>query len=146
MLIVYRVNCINGKFYRQILTTKTQRHKDGQARPHVLLIKMDNREIITKVADKIKTQYQPQRIILFGSYAWGNPTQESDLDLLIVKETRERYTRRTLKIREILTEENGLIGMDILVYTPKELSKRLEIGDSFLSKILEEGEVLYAKE
>ena len=107
---------------------------------------MDNKEIITKVADKIKTQYQPQRIILFGSYAWGNPTQDSDLDLLIVKETRERYTRRALKIRKILTEENGLIGMDILVYTPKELSKRLEIGDSFLSKILEEGEVLYAKE
>jgi len=106
---------------------------------------MNSKELIVRITDKIRTQYHPQKIILFGSYAWGNPTQDSDLDLLIVKKTNERYTRRTLRIRKILTEENGLIGMDILVYTPEELSKRLEIGDSFLSRILEEGEVLYGE-
>ena len=104
---------------------------------------MDKKEIITRVVEKIKTWYPPQKIILFGSYAWGNPTKDSDLDLLIVKETTEKHRKRSLKIRKILSEENGLIGMDILVYTPEELSKRIEMGDSFLSKILRKGKVLY---
>ena len=83
---------------------------------------MDKKEIITRVVEKIKTRYQPQKIILFGSYAWGNPTKDSDLDLLIVKETTEKHRKRSLSIRKILSEENGLIGMDILVYTPEEFS------------------------
>lgn len=104
---------------------------------------MRREEIITKIAKKIETQYQPQKIILFGSYAWGNPLDDSDLDLLVVKETDERPRKRSLSVRRILDEENGLIGMDILVYTPEELSRRMEIGDSFLSRILSEGKVLY---
>ena len=104
---------------------------------------MDKKEIITRIVEKIRIQYQPQKIILFGSYAWGNPTQESDVDLLLVKETNEKQRKRYLTIRRILSEENGLIGMDILVYTPEELLKRIEIGDSFLSQILSRGEVLY---
>ncbi len=104
---------------------------------------MDKKEIITRIAEKIKTQYQPQKIILFGSYAWGNPVKDSDLDLLIVKETNEKHRKRSLNVRRILSEENALVGMDILVYTPQELSERMETGDSFLSKILREGEVLY---
>jgi len=104
---------------------------------------MNKKQIITRIAEKITTQYQPQKIILFGSYAWGDPTKDSDLDLLIVKETNEKHRKRSLSIRKILSEENGLIGMDILVYTPEEFSERIEMGDSFLSKILREGEVLY---
>ena len=104
---------------------------------------MDKKEIITKITEKIKIQYQPQKIILFGSYAWGNPTKGSDLDLLIVKETNEKHRKRALSVRKILSEENGLIGMDVLVYTPEEFYRRIEMGDSFLSKIIEEGEVLY---
>jgi len=104
---------------------------------------VDKKEIITKITEKIKIQYQPQKIILFGSYAWGNPTKGSDLDLLIVKETNEKHRKRALSVRKILSEENGLIGMDVLVYTPEEFYRRIEMGDSFLSKIIEEGEVLY---
>ena len=45
----------------------------------------DIREILNRIIDKIKIHYQPEKIILFGSYAWGNPTKDSDVDLLIVK-------------------------------------------------------------
>ena len=104
---------------------------------------MDAKEIISRVTEKIKINYNPQEIILFGSYANGNPDKDSDLDLLIIKETNEKYRERSLKVRKILSEENGLIGMDILVYTPEEITRRMEIGDSFLSKILKEGVMLY---
>lgn len=104
---------------------------------------MDKKEIITKITEKIRTQYNPQEIILFGSYAYGNPGKGSDLDLLIIKETNEKYRERALSVRRILSEENGLIGLDILVYTPKEIAKRMEVGDSFLTKVFKEGVVLY---
>ena len=104
---------------------------------------MDAKEVISRVTEKIKINYNPQEIILFGSYAYGNPDKDSDLDLLIIKETDDKFRQRTLNVRRILSEENGLIGLDILVYTPKEIAKRLEAGDSFLSKLLREGIVLY---
>ena len=87
--------------------------------------------------------YNPEGIILFGSYSNGSQERDSDLDILIIKETKEKYRERTLKVRRILSEENSIIGMDIIVYTPEEISKRMEIGDSFLSNILNEGIVLY---
>jgi predicted nucleotidyltransferase len=104
---------------------------------------MDNKELITKITEKIKRYYDPQEIILFGSYSNGRQERDSDLDILIIKETNEKYRERTLKVRRILSEENSVIGMDIIVYTPEEISKRMEIGDSFLSNILNEGIVLY---
>ncbi|MGQ9696299.1 MAG: nucleotidyltransferase domain-containing protein [Thermodesulfobacteriota bacterium] len=104
---------------------------------------MDRREIISRIVEKIKTEYQPERIILFGSYAWGNPTKDSDIDLLIVKKVNQKHRQRMLTVRKILSEENALAGIDILVYTQEEISQRLEIGDSFISQILKKGKVLY---
>lgn len=104
---------------------------------------MDRREIISRIVEKIKTQYQPKKIILFGSYAWGNPTRDSDIDLLIVKNVNQKHRQRMLNVRKILSEENALAGIDILVYTQEEISQRLEIGDSFISQILKKGKVLY---
>lgn len=103
---------------------------------------MDNKELIAKITEKIKKHYNPQEIILFGSYSNGRQERDSDVDILIIKETEDKYRERTLKVRRILSEENSIIGMDIIVYTPEEISKRMEIGDSFLSKILNEGIVL----
>jgi len=104
---------------------------------------MNTQEIISKVTEKLREYYDPKEIILFGSYARGNPEKGSDLDLLIIKDTDEKFRQRSLNVRRILVEENGLIGLDILVYTPDEIAKRIEIGDSFLSKILKEGVILY---
>ncbi len=106
---------------------------------------MDKKEIISSIVEKIKVQYQPQMVILFGSYADGSANEDSDIDLLIIKETEEKHRERSLKVRRILREENSLVGMDIIVFTPEELSNRIETGDSFISSILERSITLYVE-
>lgn len=104
---------------------------------------MNNKEIVSRIIEKIKTFYQPEKIILFGSYAWGSPTKDSDIDLFIVKKTNQKHRQRMLTVRRLVSEENGLVGMDILVYTPEEITERLRINDSFISKIFKRGKVFY---
>lgn len=110
---------------------------------HKAGIEMEKREIIAKATKKIKEHYHPQKIILFGSFAWGNPTKDSDIDFLIVKQTELKHRERSLIVRKIISQENALAGIDILVYTPEEVTERLRIGDSFISKIFKKGAILY---
>lgn len=104
---------------------------------------MDKKEIIPRIVEKIKTKYKPQKIIIFGSYAWGKPSKDSDVDLLIIKSTKEKHRERALKVRRLLSEENALVGLDIMVYTPEEFAQRIKMGDSFLSQILRKGDIQY---
>lgn len=104
---------------------------------------MNKKELIERITEKIKDQYKPEKIILFGSLAWGKPSKDSDIDLFIVKRTKLKIRQRAIKVRKILREENALTAIDILVYTPEEISERLKLGDSFISKILRKGKVLY---
>lgn len=104
---------------------------------------MNKKELIERITEKIKEQYKPEKIILFGSLAWGKPSKDSDIDLFIVKRTKLKIRQRAIKVRKILREENVLTAIDILVYTPEEISERLKLGDSFISKILRKGKVLY---
>lgn len=104
---------------------------------------MNKKELIERITEKIKEQYKPEKIILFGSLAWGKPSKDSDIDLFIVKRTKLKIRQRAIKVRKILREENALTAIDILVYTPEEISERLKLGDSFISKILRKGKVLY---
>lgn len=100
--------------------------------------------IIQNMVRKLKNNYTPKKIILFGSYAYGNPKSNSDIDLLIIKDTSERFIDRWITVRRILTDPKRIIPLETLVLTPKELSERLAKGDQFLAEILEKGEVLYA--
>jgi predicted nucleotidyltransferase len=97
-------------------------------------------EIIQELISRIASQFQPKRIILFGSYAYGKPRPESDVDLLVVMDTPLRETQQALEIR---LHVNPLFGVDILVYTPSRLEQRLKLGDSFLNEITEKGLVVY---
>lgn len=97
---------------------------------------------IQKVADKIVKEYKPEKIILFGSYAWGKPGTDSDVDLFIIKESRKRQIDRMRELRMKLIG-NNFPPIDLLIYTPKELSRRLAIGDFFVGEIIEKGQVLY---
>jgi predicted nucleotidyltransferase len=97
-------------------------------------------EVIREIARHIADRYHPQRIILFGSYAYGQPRPESDIDLLIIMDTSVGETRQALQIRQDL---NLLFAIDILVYTPAKIDQRLSWGDSFLKEIIERGVVLY---
>ncbi len=101
--------------------------------------------IIRKMAEKIKESYQPEKIILFGSYAYGKPTRDSDVDLFIIKDDPRQPIDRGVHVRRILCEENREIALTPLVYTPAEVAYRLSIGDDFVSEILSKGKVLYAR-
>jgi predicted nucleotidyltransferase len=97
-------------------------------------------EIIRELVSRIALKFKPEQIILFGSYAYGKPRPESDVDLLVVMETQLRETEQALRIRQHV---NPLFGVDILVYTPSRLQQRLTLGDSFLKEITEKGRVMY---
>ena len=101
-------------------------------------------EIINRMVEKLVAEYAPQRIVLFGSYAYGNPGPDSDIDFLIIKETKERFIDRWVTVHHILTGTHQSLPLEPLVLTPQELEKRLAIGDQFIAEILEKGEVLYA--
>jgi predicted nucleotidyltransferase len=99
---------------------------------------------IKKVTEKIVKEYKPEKIILFGSHAWGKPHPDSDVDLFIVKKSKKRQIDRMRELRMKLIG-NNFPPMDLLIYTPGELSKRLAIGDFFVREIIEKGQVLYGK-
>ena len=98
---------------------------------------------IESIAEKLVAEYKPLRVILFGSYAYGNPRQDSDIDLLIIKETSERFLDRWTTVRRILSDPHRTFALETFVLTPQELSKRQAIGDHFVIEILEKGKLLY---
>jgi len=87
--------------------------------------------------------YDPLRVIVFGSFARGDTHEGSDLDLIVVKDTDERFFDRIGRVRDAA---HGL-GLDVqpLVYTPTELDEMLASGNSFLETILAEGVVAYER-
>lgn len=97
-------------------------------------------EVIHELARRIAEHFHPKRIILFGSYAYGQPRPENDVDLLVIMDTPLRETRQALQIRQYL---NPSFGVDIVVYTPARVEQRLAWGDTFLREIIERGRVLY---
>jgi len=101
------------------------------------------REVVEEVVERIVAGYSPQRIILFGSYARGEADDESDLDLLIVKETEERPLDRWMAVKRLLRGRRQRVPVSPLVYTPRELEERLALRDFFLQEVLSEGEVVY---
>lgn len=109
-----------------------------------MVASVEAEEVIQSILEKLVADYAPQRVILFGSYAYGNPRPDSDIDLLIIKETPERFIDRWVTVRHILSDPKRRFPLETLVLTPQEVSRRLRIGDQFITEILEKGEVLYA--
>ena len=96
--------------------------------------------IIREMVRQIAMEFQPQKIILFGSYARGNPRPESDVDLLVIMDTPLKEIEQALKIRRYL---GVMFGLDLIVHTPKRIAQRVEMGDWFLRDVLKEGKVMY---
>ncbi len=103
-----------------------------------------HQDLIRDLVKKLRENYTPEKIILFGSYAYGEPRPDSDIDLLIIKDTNERFIDRWVAVQQILSDSKRTVGLETLVVTPQEISRRLEIGDQFVREILEKGRVLYA--
>ncbi|MBM4457658.1 MAG: nucleotidyltransferase domain-containing protein [Chloroflexi bacterium] len=94
------------------------------------------------VMQRLVNEFQPERVILFGSHAWGTPNEDSDLDLLvIVPQSNERPSRRAARAYRCL---RGLtIPAEILVKTRAEVERFQGVRASLESEILERGRVLY---
>ena len=92
------------------------------------------------LVQKIIEDFQPQKIILFGSYAYGQPRDDSDIDLLVILPFTEKKSQKSL---EILNKIKPIFALDLLVRTPSEIQQRLEWGDFLLQEIFEKGKILY---
>jgi predicted nucleotidyltransferase len=101
-------------------------------------------EQLRDVTRRLAQALNPQRIVLFGSHAWGQPAADSDVDLLIVMDSTERPAARATRASRLLRPRP--FPMDILVRTPQEIQHRLDIGDQFIREILERGKVLYDRD
>ena len=85
-------------------------------------------------------EFSTERVILFGSYARGEITEDSDVDLLIIVPFKGRSVDKSVEIRMKLRPQ---FPVDLLVRTPENVRQRLEMDDDFMREILEEGKVLY---
>lgn len=101
------------------------------------------RETLDSAIDQIVQKFAPEKVILFGSYAWGEPGPESDVDLLIIKETNDTRALARAIDHELFDRR---FPIDILVYKPDRIALRLEIGDSFVRKVMQHGKVLYDRQ
>lgn len=101
---------------------------------------MISMERIRELNERIVAEFRPQRVVLFGSYAWGMPTPDSDVDLLIVMPFEGKSAFKAVEIR---MKTRPPFPVDLLVRTPETVQQRLAIGDTFMRDILETGTVLY---
>ncbi len=101
--------------------------------------KLIPRTVIQDYACRIAEQFEPERIILFGSYAYGKPHRDSDVDILVVMPAADEINQAV----RILEKTNGCFPLDLIVRTPENLRWRLEEGDWFLREVIARGTVLY---
>lgn len=98
---------------------------------------------IEKITNQVIKNYQPQKIILFGSAARGDFNENSDIDMLIVKDTPGR---RVDRIKDLLFSVDYNLPFEPLVYTPQELQERENLGDSFILEVLNQGKIIYERQ
>jgi predicted nucleotidyltransferase len=97
---------------------------------------------IRRFARAVAERFQPEKIILFGSYAYGTPHADSDVDILVVMPARNQLDQ-AFKIHWAILPP---FPLDLIVRTPKNMKWRLEEGDSFLREVVSKGRVLYEKD
>lgn len=103
---------------------------------------MVTRRVIQRVVDQIAEKFDPDKVILFGSYAYGRPTDDSDVDLLVVMPHRGRSLRQAIRIRRALDFH---FPMDLIVRRQEDIDRRIPLGDFFLEQITREGHVMYER-
>ena len=102
-----------------------------------------NAKHIELVCREIASKFHPDRIILFGSRAYGKPRPESDIDLLIVMPYEGSPFKQAGVIIDHLINTVGIVPIDLFVRTSKELQARIRMGDRFISEIMKRGRVMY---
>jgi predicted nucleotidyltransferase len=100
--------------------------------------------LLADITRRIVERFQPYQVVLFGSYAYGRPDLDSDVDLLVIMDTNESMAQRIRRVMEVAKVR--FLPMDVIVRTPEEMAERLAMGDFFLAEILDKGKVLYHRE
>jgi len=116
--------------------------RDSSAIAPVIPIGCERRvsETLPEAVERIVHELRPEKIILFGSYAYSKPTPDSDVDLLVIMQTQASGADRSWAVSRLLLPRP--FPVDILVRTPQEVQRALEKGDFFIREILTRGRVL----
>jgi predicted nucleotidyltransferase len=101
------------------------------------MVEMDRIESLSK---RIAEEFRPDRIILFGSYAYGEPTEDSDVDILVIMPFVGKPVYKAIEIR---TRIGAHFPMDLIVRTPQQVQERVAMNDWFMREIVEKGRTLY---
>jgi len=100
--------------------------------------------LLKEIVNRIVNEVHPDKIILFGSYAYGKPKDGSDLDILIIMNSDLPRYRRSVPVYKALA--GLLVSKDIIVYTPQEIEEWSEVPQAFISTLMRKGMVIYEKE
>ena len=100
---------------------------------------------IEKIINSIKNEYEPDKIILFGSYSTDLANKHSDLDLLIIKDSEKSRIERGLEIKKLLRKYKMCFAIDLLIYTPEVVEQENFGKNSFFNIVFEEGKVVYER-
>jgi len=99
-------------------------------------------ERLQKISERLKKEYKAEKVILYGSYATGEATEHSDIDLFIIAPTNERFFERMATVRGIIRDLRNGLPVSPIVLTPEEVEERMAKGDQFIKQILENGVTL----
>ena len=100
-------------------------------------------DLLQEIARQIVKNFDPEKVILFGSRSSGTPRIDSDVDLLVIMNTSGSPIQRAVEVKRACRPR--FVSMDVLVKTPEEVATRLQQGSFFLRQILEQGRVLYER-
>jgi predicted nucleotidyltransferase len=98
------------------------------------------RDDIQALCDRIVEEFRPEKVVLFGSHAYGTPRPDSDVDLLVIMPFEGQPAYQAI---EILERVDPPFGIDLLARTPAQVAERLALGDFFMREIMARGKVLY---
>lgn len=97
---------------------------------------------IQNITNIIIKDFKPQKVVLFGSHAWGSPQKDSDIDLLIIKDDKTKNIREmAIDVERILLPRT--FPIDIIVYKPAQIEESLKDKNMFITKIITKGKTLY---
>ena len=99
-------------------------------------------ELLGQITQKLAAALNPEQIILFGSYAYGEPNEDSDIDLMVIVSHSDepRYRRSRPAYRAL----RGIrIPTDVIVVTREEVTRKINVKSSLISRVMHDGKVLY---
>lgn len=143
-MVVSPVDLIYNRF--SMATSSSSVNISGLRNPQTIPmgLKVSVGRSLRPAIQKIVDELHPEKIILFGSYAYGKPTPHSDVDLLVILKTNASLKERSWMVSRLLLPRP--FPVDLLVKTPQEIEKALKSGDFFVQEILERGKVLYERD